>query len=85
MHITNLKKIGGSIMVAVPPALLDLLHLQAGAIVAMAVDGHRLIIEAKPPSRYTLAELLAVSDYSQQLSPEERRRIDAPPAGRELI
>lgn len=72
-------------MVAVPPALLDLLHLQAGATVAMAVDGHRLIIEAKPRSRYTMAELLAVSDYSQPQSPEEREWIDAPSAGCELI
>ena len=30
MHITNLRKVGGSVMLAVPPALLELLHLQAG-------------------------------------------------------
>ncbi|SEJ02047.1 antitoxin ChpS, partial [Nitrosomonas eutropha] len=31
MHTTNLRKVGGSIMLAVPPALLDVLHLSAGS------------------------------------------------------
>ena len=31
MHTTNLRKVGGSIMLAVPPALLDLLNLRVGA------------------------------------------------------
>ncbi len=31
MHTTNLRKVGGSVMLTVPPALLDILHLQAGA------------------------------------------------------
>ncbi len=38
MHTTNLQKVGSSIMLAVPPAILDLLHLQAGATVGMAVE-----------------------------------------------
>ena len=31
MYTTNLRKVGGSVMLAVPPAVLDILHLQAGA------------------------------------------------------
>lgn len=31
MHTTNLRKVGGSVMLAVPPALLDFLHLEPGA------------------------------------------------------
>jgi antitoxin ChpS len=31
MHTTNLRKVGGSVMLAVPPALLDVLQLQIGA------------------------------------------------------
>jgi antitoxin ChpS len=38
----------------------------------------------KPRPRYTLAELLAASDYSQPLPAEEREWLDAPPVGREL-
>ena len=33
MHTTNLRKVGGSVMLAVPPAILDLLHLEVGATV----------------------------------------------------
>ena len=85
MHTTNLRKVGGSVMLAVPPVILDQLHLKAGATVGLAVDGERLILEPRPRPRYTLDELLAVSDYSQPMSPEEREWLDAPPVGRELL
>ena len=35
--------------------------------------------------RYTLDELLAESDYSQPLPPEEREWVDAPAVGREVL
>ena len=85
MHTTHLRKVGGSIMMAVPPALLDLLHLRVGATVGMAVDGGRLVVEPNPRPRYTLAELLAASDYSQPQPAEQREWVDAPAIGRELI
>ena len=85
MHTTNLRKVGGSVMLAVPPAFLDQLQLQAGATVGLVVDHGRLVMEPKPRPRYTLAELLAASDYSQPQSAEEREWVDAPAAGSELI
>jgi antitoxin ChpS len=85
MHTTNLRKVGGSVMLALPPAILELLHLRAGSTVGVAVDGGRLVIEPKPRPRYTLAELLAASDYSEPQPPEEREWVDAPAVGRELI
>ncbi len=84
MHITNLRKVGGSVMLAVPPALLDLLNLKAGTAVGVAVDGGRLVIEASPKPRYTLTELLAASDYSEPPTPEDREWLDAPPVGKEI-
>ena len=84
MHITNLRKVGGSVMLAVPPALLDLLNLKAGTAVGVAVDGGRLVIEASPKPRYTLAELLAASNYSESPTPEDREWLDAPPVGKEI-
>lgn len=85
MYTTNLRKVGGSVMLAVPPAILDLLHLKAGVAVGVAVDGGRLVIEPSPRPRYTLAELLAASDYSRPQPPEEREWVDAPAVGGELI
>jgi antitoxin ChpS len=60
-------------------------HAGAGSTVGVAIDGDRLVIEAKPRPRYTLAELLAASDYSQPQPAEEREWVDAPAVGRELI
>lgn len=57
MQTTTLRKVGGSVMLAVPPALLDALHLAAGAKVGLAVDNGRLVVEPQPRPRYTLAEL----------------------------
>lgn len=85
MHTTTLRRVGGSVMLAVPPAFLDQLHLQAGATVGMIVaDGH-LVVDPKPRPRYTLAELLAISDYSQPQSAEDREWVDAPAVGGELL
>ena len=85
MHTTNLRKVGGSVMLAVPPAILDLLHLKAGDPVALAVEHEKLVIETRPRPRYTMDELLAASDYSVPQPPEEREWVDAPAVGRELL
>ena len=85
MHTTNLRKVGGSIMLAVPPALLNLLRLKVGATVAVEVENGRLIVEPQQRPRYTLEDLLAASDYSQPQPPEEREWVDAPAVGRELL
>ena len=42
MHTTNLRKVGGSVMLAVPPAILDLLHLEVGNTVGLAVGSAAL-------------------------------------------
>ncbi len=85
MHTTNLRKVGGSVMLAVPPALLEQLHLQAGATVGLVIDHGRLVVDPSPKPRYTLAELLTNSDYSAPLSEAEREWIDAPAVGNELL
>jgi antitoxin ChpS len=85
MYTTNLRKVGGSIMLAVPPALLDVLHLRAGATVAVTLDGRRLVVERQERPHYTLDELLSLCDGSIEPSQEDRDWIDAPPAGEELV
>ena len=85
MVTTNLRKVGGSVMLAVPPALLDQLHLQAGATVGLSVDRGCLVVNPSPRAHYTLVELLAASDYSQPQPAEEREWVDAPAVGDELI
>jgi len=85
MHTTNLRKVGGSIMLAVPPPFLDQLHLQAGAKVGLVVDHGCLVVKPNPRPRYTLDELLAQCDASVEISAEDREWIDARPVGGELL
>ena len=85
MHTTNLRKVGGSIMLAVPPAILDLLHLRAGATVGLAVERGRLVIEPTLRPRYSLDELLAQCDASAKVSAEDRAWLDSKAVGSELL
>ena len=85
MHTTNLRKVGGSIMLAVPPAILDLLHLRAGATVGLTVDHGRLVVEPNPRPHYSLDELLAQCDVSAEISEEDRAWLENRPVGRELL
>ena len=72
-------------MRVVPPALLDQLHLQAGATVGVIITDGRLVVDPEPKPRYTLEELLAASDYSQPQPAEEREWVDAPAVGGERM
>ena len=85
MHTTNLRKVGGSVMLAVPPALLDILRLQPGAKVGMAVESGRLVVEPRPRRRYTLDALLAQCNPKTRRTKIERECLAGKPIGRELI
>jgi antitoxin ChpS len=85
MYTTNLRRVGGSVMLAVPPVFLDQLQLEAGATVGVTISDGQLVIHPKARPRYTLAELLAASDYSVPQPAEEREWVDAPSVGGELI
>ena len=58
MLVTNLRKVGGSIMLAVPPAVLDLLNLKAGSPVGISVEKNYLLVRPFTRPHYTLEELL---------------------------
>jgi antitoxin ChpS len=85
MHTTSLRKVGGSVMLAVPPAILDLLHLAVGTRVGLVIDQGRLVVEPKRRPRYSLDELLAQCDDSAEVGDEDRGWLDDEPVGRELL
>lgn len=85
MHTTNLRKVGGSVMLAVPPALLDILELRVGAKVEVGVEGGRLIVAPRTRPSYALDELLAQCDDTGQVDDEDREWLDAKPVGSELL
>lgn len=85
MHTVKLRKVGGSVMLAIPPTLLDTLGLAADKRVGIDVAGGELVV--RPIRRgYTLDELLDQCEpEGQQLTDEDRAFLDSPPVGRELI
>jgi antitoxin ChpS len=85
MHTTNLRKVGGSIMLAVPPALLELLDLQPGAKVGIAIESGRLVVQPKSRPHYSLDELLAQCSPKGLRSKQEKEWTKSRPVGRELI
>jgi len=85
MHTTHLRKVGGSVMLAVPRAVLDVLGLRSGAKVGIAVERGRLVLEPPKRPRYTLDELLAQCDSKARRTKEDREWLDNQPVGRELI
>lgn len=84
MHIATLRKVGGSMMVAIPPVVLDQLHLEAGATLSIDLDGDHLVLRPERP-RYTLDELLSQCDFSQPRSQEDEEWINVRPVGREIF
>ena len=85
MHSTNLRRVGGSVMLAVPPALLDLLKLGVGAKVDIDVQNGCLIVQPQTRPRYSLDELLAQCEETGTPSAEDRAWMDAKPVGNELL
>jgi antitoxin ChpS len=85
MHTTNLRKVGGSVMLALPPALLDILGLRQGVKVGLAVRSGRLVMEPQRRPRYTLDELLAQCDPNAPRTIEDREWLDDRLGGGELI
>jgi len=85
MYTTNLRKVGGSVMLAVPPALLDILCLRPGAKVGVTVERGRLIVEPRMRQRYTLEELLAQCDPEAARTLDEREWLDDKSVGDEII
>lgn len=81
----TLRQVGGSVMLAVPPALLDLLHLGAGNAVDLRLDDGRLVVEPIVPARYTLNDLLAQYDESRDRVEEADDWAGSVARGNELI
>ena len=85
MHKTNLRKVGGSVMMSVPPAILDLLHLRAGDKVGLDVDNGRIVVDPQPRPSYSLDELIAKCDASAEIPTEDRDWLEANAFGREIL
>ena len=84
-HAARLRKVGGSIMLAIPKSVLDALALGPDAAVALTVKAGRLVVDPKGRRRYTLDELISQSRRSGRRLRSDRSWVAGKPIGRELI
>lgn len=84
MSEAKLRKVGGSVMLAVPPAVLEELGVGAESVVELAVRKGKLVVEPRRRKRYTLDELIAQCDPKAPLDRDDDW-LSAPRVGRELI
>lgn len=85
MAYARLRKVGGSVMLAIPPLILEQMRLQAESGVDISVDqavGAFVVRPARP--RYTLDEL-AAEHVARPSTEEDHAWLDDGPMGSEAI
>jgi antitoxin ChpS len=85
VHLAKLRTVGGSVMFAIPKAIMEGLGLAPDDQVGLSVAEGRMIVDPHPRRRYRLAELLAQCDPSAMQTNEDRAWLDSEPVGRESI
>ena len=81
----RLRKVGGSVMLAIPKPMLDALDLSPETPVGLSIEAGRLVVEPRKRRRYTLDELLAQCRPPSRRSRAERDWLRGPARGGELI
>lgn len=85
MPTTRLRKVGGSSMIALPPAALEALRLKPGSVVTLTIRDGSLVVEPQARPLYRLEDLLAQCEIEAEMSQEDKDWIHEQPKGRELI
>lgn len=85
MFIAYLHKVEGSIMLTIPPVLLDVLQLKVGSSVRLSVDAGRLLIEPQSGPRYSLKYLLAQCDSNAGNLSADEEWLGSKPMNKESI
>ncbi len=86
MHKVNIRKVGGSQMIAIPKPILDRFQMAAGDQVEIDLNGQQIVITPSPKEQ-TLDELISRCDLSASAdwSEEDRAFVEAPLVGAEII
>lgn len=84
-HSARLRKVGRSIMLAIPPAIVAELKLKPHSVVQMSTSRGRLIIHTKSRPFYTLDQLLKEGRRAKNLLFKDKAWLSTPPVGSELI
>lgn len=84
--ISKIRRQGGALVMTIPPALLKLLHVDAGDQMTLDVADGQLIARplASARRRYSLAEILEGSESIAELNADTAWARDGGSVGREL-
>ncbi|MDP3622107.1 MAG: AbrB/MazE/SpoVT family DNA-binding domain-containing protein [Polynucleobacter sp.] len=82
---TNLRKVGGSVMMALPPAFLKELKIAPGSTVDVALLEGQLVVKPITKPKYKLADLLAKCDPKAKMPKEDKEWLDLNPVGNEIL
>lgn len=85
MHTISFRRLGGSVVVAIPPVVMEMMELVPGMKVKMALESGRLMIGPDNRKHYTLEELLAQQEYLRPLLDADKSWPSGAPCGRELV
>lgn len=84
-NTATLRTVGGSVMMAIPKALLETLGVSANAKLDLTVEEGKLVAVPRKRPKYTLDELIAEWDPWPERTVEEQEWLDSPPVGKEII
>lgn len=82
MAAAKLRKVGGSLMLAIPPSFAEELKVSAQSSVDLSLEDGALVLRPAR-RRYSLDQLLADCSSEEPISEEDRLWLDAPTVGRE--
>ncbi len=83
-HAVRLRKVGGSVMLAIPKPMLEALDLRPDTTVGLSIKSGKLVIDPKR-RRYSLDELLAEHKRIKGRLPADPAWVSGRAVGRELV
>ena len=82
---TSLRKVGGSVMMALSPAFLKELKISSGSMVDVALLEGYLVVRPITKSKYKLTDLLAKCDTKAKMPREDKQWLELAPVGNEIV
>ena len=72
MYTSKLRRVGSSVILVVPPAILEQTQMRTGSAVCLTVDDGRLIVKPEHEKKYSLHELLMQCDADAFLPAKDK-------------
>ena len=82
---TNLRKVGGSVMMTVSPVFLEELKINSGSVVDVALLEGRLVVKPITKPKYNLTDLLVKCDANAKMPKEDKKWLELTPVGNEIL